>query len=238
MLLLLLAAAPAFAESIYVVDEPCKAELPDDLYDKPFCADYELNSALIVAAETGDRSALAMLEQRYWTTEQYQERHRIGGVLLSNLVNDSAIWNDLFADAQLAVHFADVEDEVFEQWCDEHGFYWLQHRALLFEALAVVASDPRSRPLLVKALSVDHRDIAQGAVYGLLDQRDLASLPAIDQVLARYPDDAPYIARGLAFFEDERADAIAKKYLPEEEEEPAAEEEEEEVEEQETTIDP
>lgn len=150
MLVVLLAVAPALPESIHVVAEPCKEQLPENLYDKPSCTDYELSSELIASARAGDRSALELLEHRYWITEQYQERHRIARVLLRRVADDSAIWSEIFANAQLTVRFAGVEAEVFEEWCEEHDFYWLLHRPLLDDALDVAASDPRAHSLFVK----------------------------------------------------------------------------------------
>jgi hypothetical protein len=172
MLILILAAAPAFAQSIEAVDpvdEPCKEEVPNDLYDKPSCVDYAVNSALIASARTGDASALALLENRFWITEQYQERHRIAAVLLRRVADDRAIWSEIYANAQLAVRFADVERDVFERWCEEHDFYWLLHPALLYDAFVVASADPRSRPLLVEAITVDHRDIAMTAAVRLTE---------------------------------------------------------------------
>ena len=228
LLLLFLAALPALAESIVVVDEPCKDEVPESLYAKPLCTDYELNSSLMASAQEGDASALALLEKRYWVTEQYQERFRIAEVLLRRMANDRAVWNELFEQAQLAVRFGNEDKAAFEQWCEEHDFYWLQHPGLLYDALSLVASDPRSHTLLVNALSSEDRDVAIIAVVGLLDQRDLASLPAMDATLGRFPDDAKYVARLFKSLKDERADAIAKKYAPEEEEAVVEDEEAEE----------
>jgi hypothetical protein len=219
LLLLLLVAVPIFGESIYPVDDPCSEEPPESLYDKPLCADSELNSALIAAVEhqTGDPSALALLEKRYWSTVPSEERHRIAAVLLRRVPDNSAIWKELFADAELAVRFgADETEAPFEQWCEEHDFYAVRHRWVLLDALAIVSVDPRSHELLVKAIEIDNVSLASNAIIGLVEQRDLASLPAIDAALGRYPDTAKYLASVLTAFGDERADAIVKKYVDEE----------------------
>lgn len=221
LLVLLLVAVPVFGESIYPVDDPCGNEPPESIYDKPLCADYELNSALIASIESraGDPSALALLEKRYWSTVPVEERHRLASVLLRRLPDDRAIWKELFADAELAVRFgADETDEPFEQWCEEHDFYAVKHRWVLLDALAIVSADPRSHELLVKAIEIDNVSLASNAIIGLVEQRDLASLPAIDAALARYPDTARYLASILTGLGDERADAIAKKYVVKDEE--------------------
>lgn len=211
--ILFLGAAPAFAESISIDD--CKDELPNGIYDKPSCVDYELNSALIASVESGDESAIALLEARYSATGQYQERYRIAAVLLRRVANDRAIWNELYTNAKLAVRWAGVpaDDDAFVQWCEERDFYFVQHGALLHRALQVVSTDPRSRSLLRKALAVEDEETAFLAVIGLAEQRDVAALPEIEKALERFPDHAEYVAGTLMKFGDERANAIAKKYL-------------------------
>jgi hypothetical protein len=169
MLVVTLAVMPPLPESIHPVHEPCREEAPESLYDKPSCTDYALNSELIASARAGDPSALQLLENRYWLTEQYQERHRIARVLLRRVADDSAIWSEIFANAQLAVRFADVENDVFAQWCDEHDCYWLLHPPLLHDAFRVAASDPRSHELLWKAIAVEDRDIMLTAAFALCE---------------------------------------------------------------------
>ena len=223
---LLLAALPAVGETI--VFEPCREEPPNSEYDTPLCADYNLNTTLIDSAEAGDASALALLEKRYAVADTYSERHRIAAALLRRLADDSAIWKDIYADAQLAVRFADAEDDAFEKWCEEHDFYSAHHMYVLHDALDIAASDPRSHPLLVKALGSGRSSVAMTAVCGLAVQRDLDALPAIEKVLERFPDDAPYVARVLSEFHSARADAIASKYLVAEDDDEEEDEEDQE----------
>jgi hypothetical protein len=226
LLLLLLAAMPALAESI--VYEECTSEPPESAYEPPLCADYELNTVLLDAAKAGDASAVALLEKRYPLTDTYREKHRLAAVLLRRASNDTTIWNEIFADAQLAVRFAYVNGErppEFEAWCEEHDFYSVRHDYVLDDAFNVAAADPRSHALLVKALASEERNLVLMAVVGLIDQHDLDSLPAIDKALEQFPEEASYLADSIAEMGSERAQAIAAKYRAPEEQ-PAAEDEE------------
>ena len=149
LIVFLLAAAPvAFAETIDL--RPCLTDAPSTPYDLPSCADYELHSALIESAIQGDASAIALLRTRYVTAFTHAERHRIARALLS----DSSIWNDILAEAELAVRFAEVDGKVpaaYDEWCAQRGLNPSQHRGVLYSALAVAASDERVIPLLKKA---------------------------------------------------------------------------------------
>jgi hypothetical protein len=144
--------------------------------------------ALIVSVEVGDASALALLESRYAAAKIYSERHRIAIVLLGNVADDSAIWNEIYADAQLAVHFAETDEGEFNQWCEKHDFYAVRHGYVLSEALSIASIDPRSRALLRKALASKDSDIAFTAVCGLAGMKDVESLPDIEKVLERHHD--------------------------------------------------
>jgi len=221
LVVLLIAAVPVFGESIYVDYQPCRDEAPESPYGVPLCTDYELHSALIASAETGDTSAIAFLQGRYALADTHVERHRIAGALLRFAPNDTAIWRDVYAEAELAVRFANVGGEMqvaFEEWCEEHDLDSYRHGNVLDEALLLAAQDARSRPLLVKALTTDDRDVLFVAIAGLAEQHDLASLPAIEAAIDRFGvDDAPYAALTLAIFKSEQADAIAMKYLKDEE---------------------
>jgi hypothetical protein len=218
-MVLLLAATPLFAESIYVVPEPCRDEAPETPYGIPVCADYELHSALIAAAETGDASAIELLRKRYDLVDTHSERHRIAAALLRYAPDDTAIWSDILAEAELAVRFADVDGDVateFEEWCAARGFESYEHDGVLHDALAVAATDPRALPLLTKGLDTQNSSIAYVVVAGLAAQRNVDSLPAIDKLIERFPDDARWLAMMLNTFEPEQADAIALKYLDDE----------------------
>jgi hypothetical protein len=180
LFILLLAAAPVMlAESIDVDLDPCKSERPESPYDLPLCADYELNSVLIKYAEAGDASAIVLLRERYKLVDTHSERHRIAGALLK----DPSIWNDILAEAELAVQ---VPAE-FEEWCEQRGFDPLKHRSVLYDALAVATRDKRVVPLLVKALETEDESVAYIAVAGLAIYRHSASRPAIDELIKRFP---------------------------------------------------
>jgi len=217
LLFLLFAATPVFGESIYVDMKPCADEAPETPYGNPQCADYELHSALIASAETGDRSAIALLRSRYALAETHSERHRIAAALLRFTPDDTTIWRDIYAEAELAVRFANVDHEVqpaFEKWCEERNLDPYEHGPMLDDAFVIAAPDPRSKALLVKALETKDEDILFSAIAGLAEQRDLASLPAIEAAIERFDvDDRQYVAMTLAAFQSERADAIAVKFI-------------------------
>ena len=235
LFVLLLAAVPAFAESIYVTTEVCREEPPETRYGVPTCAEYELHNALIAAMEMGDVSALAFLERRYERTETDSEKFRLAEVLLRRASNDAAIWADVFTEAKLAVRFAAVSGsftDEFVEWCEEREFEVYEHSLVHDRALEVAARDPRSRDLLVQALESTEQNVVFIAFAGLAHQRDVASLPALERTLEHLPDFAEYLAQTLALFESDQANAIRKKYVHEEEEAEAEAEEEDEEEEQ------
>ena len=231
LFVLLLAAVPAFAESIYVTPEVCGQEPPETRYGLPTCAEYELHDALIAAMEKGDVSALAFLERSYERTETYSEKFRLAEILLRRASNDASIWEDVFTEAKLAVRFAAVDGsfpDEFVAWCEERDIDVYEHSRMQDRALEVASADPRSRDLLVQALETEEKNVVFIAFGGLSVQRDVASLPALERALERFPDEAEYLAPVLALFESEQANAIRKKYIHEEEENEADEEEEEE----------
>lgn len=160
LFVLLLAAAPVvLAESIFLDLDPCRSEPPATRYDLPLCADYELNSVLIKYAEAGDASAIVLLRERYKLADTHAERHRIARALLS----DRSIWNDILAEAELAVRFAEVDGKVptaYDEWCAQRGLDPTQHRGVLYDALAVAASDERVIPLLKKARGTKDANVA------------------------------------------------------------------------------
>ena len=219
-MVLLLAATPVFGESIMVDMRPCADEPPETPYGIPACVDYELHSALIASAETGDRSAIALLRSRYAFAETHSERHRIAAALLRFAPDDTAIWRDVYAEAELAVRFANVDHEVqpaFEEWCEERDLDPYEHGQMLDDAFIIAAQDARSKALLVKALETKDEDILFSAIAGLAEQRDLASLAAIESAIEQFDfDDRQYVAMTLAAFKSERADAIAAKYIEDE----------------------
>jgi hypothetical protein len=193
----------------------CTDEGPQTVYDDPLCSDYALNDSLMDAARLGDDSASRFLRTRYDGTLSLAERHRIGDAL-----DDAAITRDMLREADLCVRFPrDAESELtpeWLEWCAARNLPPQEHWDASFDALVAVSDDPRSRDLLRKALESTDSWIASLAVVGLAEQKDVASLPAIERVLARFDDDLG-AATALANFQSEAADAIARKYLEEHE---------------------
>ncbi|HVE72610.1 MAG TPA: carboxypeptidase-like regulatory domain-containing protein [Thermoanaerobaculia bacterium] len=189
----------------------CRDDVPTQTsYDDPLCSDYELNGTLIETARAGDRSARDLLRSRYTHTLSLYERSRIGAAL-----DDTGIWRDLLALAELCVRFPREDHEYSQawlEWCASRNQPAEDHWQASLDALIAISDHARSRDLLRKALESKDDVIASLAVYGLAEQRDLASLPAIEQVLPRFADEIETI-QTLALFRSEAADAIAMKFL-------------------------
>jgi len=232
---LLLAALPETAPvqpeavATEVVTVACAArhlcvERPDDEWDEASCSDYELDTALIEAAGHGDRSALALLEQRYGLAKTYRERHRIGIALLGRVADDSAIWNELTLHAENAIRFASDEpgpNKELEAWCAEHGYDADRYGDMAEDTLVSLMNEPRARPLLLRAAHSKRGFLAAIGIYGLCGQRDESLLPQIDEALSKNDEalnknDHASLASALAAFHSEAADRIARKYLDEE----------------------
>ena len=195
----------------------CQDSPPSTRYDMPLCSDYELNSALLETAASGDRSALVLLQSRYSETLSYFERHRIGVALLGKVEHDSAILRELLEEAQLCVRFPHNDYELspeFLEWCATAGVPADEHWNLSSNALSAISNERRALPLLHKAIGSTDLTVATIALLGLCDQRDQASLPVIERAIKRFPDDT-YLVHALALFRSEAADAIAMKYLQE-----------------------
>jgi hypothetical protein len=198
----------------------CSDSPPANRFDVPLCSDYELHDALMESARQGDASSVALLRSRYDTADTYSERHRLAGALLRR-GNDAEIWNELVSHAGIALRFPRVNGEPspeFLQHCAERGVdpeeYWWMGR----DALGVAGEDPRSRALLRKALATDDEDLVCAALLGLATQRDLESLPLIENAIRRFSDDRQdYLVDLLSLFQSERADAVAMKFLEGEE---------------------
>jgi len=194
----------------------CEDEAPADRYAFPLCSDYELNDALIAAAESDDASAIAMLETRYASERSDRERHRIGVALLGKSGRESEIWKELEAIAEIALRFPNdgyKQSPEFAQWCDARGFDPERHWDLAYHALWVAGRDPRSRALLLRALETDNDMLVTDAIENLGRQRHFSSLPFIDKALQRMSDEASRLAQVLVYFGDPRADVVAEKYL-------------------------
>ena len=208
-------------EPIVMACRACDIELPRSKFDRPLCADQDLNDSLIASMETGDRSAIQLLHDRYRAADSYYEQHRIGAALLGKLDDDRAIWNDLVRDASLVLRFARVNDHEFAPeliaLAEQAGvtadeLWWTS-----YGAFGRISADPRSRPLLHQALETADEALISLAIIGLGTQRDTASLPAIERALERIAPELRAIAvYALAEFGDERADALGEKYLGDE----------------------
>jgi hypothetical protein len=197
---------------------PCAEQAPTSRFELPSCTEWEMNTILIDALEHGDHSAAVLLRQRYRDTYTFSERNRIG-VALIKATDDSEVWKELFARAEDAVRFAPVDGQdgnaELARWCAERGWdvriYWQS----LFESFQWISQDPRSLPLLRRALTSTNRDLFFDAVSGLALQRDSESLPLIAEALKKQKG-SDYAAYALAFFRTAEADAVAMKYLNDE----------------------
>jgi Carboxypeptidase regulatory-like domain len=200
------------------LDSPCFDEPPAGRLDRPRCSDYELHTALIDSWKRGDSSSLQLLHARYATADTYAERHRLAEVLLRNIPDDTAIWNELLSQADIAVRFPDNGNEPspeYLQWAAERNVdpnaYWWMARG----ALQVAGKDPRSHALLVHALATDDEDLVYDAISSFAAQHDLDALPLIDSAIARNSGNRESLAMALSAFFDGRADAVAMKYVEE-----------------------
>lgn len=123
-------------------------------------------------------------------------------------------WNELVSHAEIAVRFPHKDDELspeYFQWCAERGIAPEERWSMSFRALETAAADPRSHPLLLRALATNDSSLIEAAITGLGKQQDFASLPLIESAIARTRN--PGIpAIYLAHFADERADIVARKY--------------------------
>jgi hypothetical protein len=197
----------------------CGDVAPTGRFDLPRCSDYELHTALIESASRGDVSSTRLLQTRYATADTTSERHRLAGALLREIPNDTAIWNDLVREAEIAVRFPRNGEELspeFMQWSaeqnvDPENYWWMA-----LDALEVAGHDPRSRALLLRALATDDEALRTVAIGGLAKQHDLASLPLIERTIVRASGDRELLVLSLGSFLDERADAVALKYLEDE----------------------
>jgi hypothetical protein len=198
---------------------PRCGEAPATPWDLPSCDDREFDNALIAQAETGDRSAVDLLQQRYATASTYAERIVIGAAVLGRARDDGAIWKDLAAYAEHAVEFhldVDTSADRLAAWCAKHDCDPRKYDELLWQAFDDVAGDRRARALCLRALGSNDTNLLAKAIAGLGRQHDAGSLPAIEKVLQRLPEDASMLASNLVVFESEAADALAMKYLNDE----------------------
>lgn len=205
-----------------LIDEPitiacgpfhCGNEPPTP-YGVPLCSEYDLHSSLGDAVKAHDSSALDLLRATYETTVSIQERHRVGGMLLGHVSDDSLYWKELLRFAEDAVRFGEERDEVraeFEAYCAERGYEVNGYSDVMWNALWIASTDSRSRPLLLRALESEDSNLLCAAICGLAVQRDLSTLDEIEKALEHRAG-----ANGLLFclvgFESDAADALALKY--------------------------
>jgi hypothetical protein len=195
----------------------CRDSAPESRASLPDCRDYELETSLIESLRNGDRSAAALLQQRYSVAATDMQRHAIANALLAD---DSAMWNDLAARAEDAIRFARSANRersaAAQAFCAEHDCDADEYWSGSLDALLYAIDDPRGRGLIRRALATSDHDLIYCAIAGAAHQRDEDALPAIDATLQRLGDGAADLAQMLALYHSERADAVAMKYLGEE----------------------
>ena len=208
---------PQVIEDVFppVGGDPCIDE-PATEWDDPSCDDYRLDTALIEAAARNDRSAINLLQRRHEQMVNFRERFRIAGALLHRVPDDSAIWRELEKYAAEAVRFAPDGDDPnpdFQAFCAEHGYDTGSYYSMTIDAFATILGDPRSRPILVKALATKDLTLVQGAILGFAEQHDESGLPLIEKRFAEIGDVPSHLVFNLSYFRSEAADRLAAKYL-------------------------
>jgi hypothetical protein len=216
-MLLVLVAGTAFAsddpsaqiiDDVFPSSEPCIAGTPESVWDLPSCDDFHIDEPLIEAAQRNDRSAIALLEQRYAAAFTRIERYSIAEVLLNRVKDDRAMWKALETDAADAVRLF-----------GHHESDTPQYDAALAIALGVASGDRRSRPLMMRALQSSDTSVVFTAISGLGRQHDASALPAIEATLRRLPEDAHQLAMALWEYDSIDADMLAREFLGDEERE-------------------
>lgn len=195
--------------------EPCMEE-PATEWNDPSCDDYHLDTALIEAAGRRDQSAIDLLQRRHEQTVNFRERFRIGAALLHRVPDDEAIWRELAKYAAEAVRFApdgDKHNADLDAFCDEHGYDADAYYSMTLDAFAAVLADPRSRPIMVKALAVDDLFLMQGSIFGFAMQHDESALALIEERFSKFREVPTVLYVDLAYFRSEAADRLAAKYL-------------------------
>lgn len=194
---------------------PGEPDTPATPWDRPRCADYELDSALIQSAAGNDRSAIELLRQRHATTTVWSERARIAGALLGKLANDSAIWNELQENAVDLLRFSAKGEEAkaaLEAHCSAHAYPEEEYLDALWSDFIEAGRDPRGRSLVLRALEMDDASFVVIAISLLGELHEESALPRIAEVLAKRKD-ASDCAQALAAFHSPAADELAKKYI-------------------------
>jgi hypothetical protein len=204
----------------YGCGTPCDRREPKTSWEYPSCADFELHSALIDTLEKGDRSALDFLRRRYESTVSRRERNRLALVLFGRLPDDSAMWKELANAAEEAVRFAGSGNEPspeYVQYCQDRGVEPGEAWANAWDAFVSAAEDPRSRPLLLRALATDDADLIDAAIRNFASRHDREALVEIEKTLKRLPEEKRYGAFSLFGYGSDETDALALQFLNEEE---------------------
>jgi hypothetical protein len=216
---LLAAEQPVIIDCVFPdVGPPCNEAEPETRWEYPSCADYKMNTSLIEAAEKRDRSAIALLESRWASTVSWQERARIGGALLGRVADDEAIWKELETHAANLLRFSEPGDETaatYEAYCAEHGYEPEKYLEATWYFFDAVATDRRSRPLLLRALALEDGNLLTFAVYGLAEQREESALPLIEKALEKSKNPSE-LAEMLVFYQSEAADRLAMRFITDE----------------------
>jgi hypothetical protein len=194
----------------YTTDcRPCFHRAPETVWEFPHCEDYELDETLTESIERNDRSAIELAQRRYRGATTYAQKHRLAAALLRHVPDDSRYWNELYEPARNLVE----KGEKLGEWCEAQKLSLDDYRGMANVALAYVAADPRSRPLLMKALESNDLDVVRTAIIGVVDQRDESALAAVAKALARFPEEAGGIVMNFTWFRSAAADELALRYL-------------------------
>lgn len=192
----------------------CAERRPDNPWQPPSCDDLSFDRALSENAEAGDESALSLLEQRFELADSYRHRYRIGIVLMAHHRYTDRVWEAVKEDAELYLRFTGDSDwawDDIDDWCDERGIDPGSFATTIETAFDAASIDPRSRPLLLKALGSRQR--IDQAIAALALHHDETALPDIDAALAKLGEHASSVAYWLYGFNSAAADAVAFKYL-------------------------
>jgi hypothetical protein len=184
----------------------CRDTPPVSPWDDPLCADVEEHNAL------RDRGDFASLRTRHLTTTSIPERVRLAGMLLRRVSGDGDLWNEVAGYADLAVLHPAVDGQPsrsFVRWSEQRNADPFIAWRVVESALMWAGQDPRSRPMLMKALESRDAYTVYFAIHGFATQQDEAALPAIARALQRFPDRTLFTT-ALAPFRSPEARALAR----------------------------
>ena len=188
-----------------------------------------------LSAHADSKRVIPVLEAYFAKADEQDLRNEIASVLVSIGDPDPRFWGLILAQAESAL--ADDSPDPFAQNaagksapCSSPEFLtWAQAKKLSPKAAcrhaAVTVSqellpladsgDPRSIPVLRRALEARNTAIRAVAVKGLVLARDRDSIPLIVQLIRQAPPfEAHALADTLIEFEDPLAEAVVHQYLP------------------------